>query len=181
MPRFDVQPAFVQRDVDASRGCPPATDTQAGERAELGVCFDGDADRCAVVDETGGIVGGDHLTAWLARRFLAEAPSAAIIYDLRSSRSLVEAVEAAGGRPVRSRVGHVFMKAALTEQKAVFGGELSGHFYFRDNFFTDSGAIAFASVVSAVLATLLAVHFGFTAVIVLAVLLYIAAAALRVA
>ena len=102
-----------------------------------------------VVDEKGGIVGCDHLTAWLAQRFLAQNAGSPIVYDLRSSRSLPEMIEEAGGRPVKSRVGHVFMKQVLREQDAVFGGELSGHFYFRDNFSADSGAIAFACVASA--------------------------------
>jgi phosphomannomutase len=114
------------------------------EKADLGVCFDGDADRCVIVDEMGNIVGCDHLTALLARYFLAKSPGASVIYDLRSTKAVEEEIKAAGGKPVRSRVGHVFMKAAMGEQKGVFGGELSGHFYFRDNFNADSGAIAMA-------------------------------------
>ncbi len=117
--------------------------------AQLGICFDGDADRCMVVDEQAGIIGCDLLTAWLTRGFLAESPKSSIVYDLRSSRILPEMILAEGGEPVRSRVGHVFMKQKMAEHEAVFGGELSGHFYFRDNFYADSGAIAFASVVSA--------------------------------
>jgi len=119
------------------------------EKADLGVCFDGDADRCMIVDEKGAIVGCDHLTAWLAQWFLKRNPGSPIIYDLRSSRSLEEEITRAGGKPVKGRVGHVFMKAALEAEGAVFGGELSGHFYFRDNFNTDSGAIAMASVLTA--------------------------------
>lgn len=119
------------------------------ERAVAGVCFDGDADRCMVVDEAARPIGCDLLTAWLAGRFLAAEKGAAIVYDLRSSKSLAESIREAGGKPIRSRVGHVFMKQALREQGAVFGGELSGHFYFRDNFNCDSGAIAFALVASA--------------------------------
>ncbi len=117
--------------------------------ADLGVCFDGDADRCVVVDENAEIVGCDLLTAWLAVDFLKTSPGSAIVYDLRSSKAVEEDVRNAGGEPVRGRVGHVFMKQALREKKGVFGGELSGHFYFRDNFFADSGAIAMATVVSA--------------------------------
>ncbi len=118
--------------------------------ADMGVCFDGDADRLVVVDEKGRTIGCDLLTAWLAQRFLAETPGSPIVYDLRSSLALPEAVIAAGGKPVRSRVGHVFMKSKLKETGAVFGGELSGHFYFRDNFNADSGAIALAAVASAI-------------------------------
>lgn len=117
--------------------------------ADLGICFDGDADRCVIVDENAQIVSCDHLTAWLAQEFLKEHPGAAIVYDLRSTRALPEMIEEAGGTPIRSRVGHVFMKQLMAEHDAVFGGELSGHFYFRDNFYADSGAIAFAAVASA--------------------------------
>ncbi|MBL9031797.1 MAG: phosphomannomutase/phosphoglucomutase [Phycisphaerae bacterium] len=118
------------------------------EKAALGICFDGDADRCVVVDEKGHIVGCDHLTAVLARHFLASNKGAGIVYDLRSTRAVEEDVKAAGGVPIRCRVGHVFMKAALAEHGGVFGGELSGHFYFRDNFNADSGAIAMATVLT---------------------------------
>ncbi|MEL7473763.1 MAG: phosphomannomutase/phosphoglucomutase [Planctomycetota bacterium] len=118
------------------------------EKADLGLCFDGDADRCVVVDERGAIVGCDLLTAVLAKRFLKANKGSAIAYDLRSTRALAEDVIAAGGKPVRGRVGHVFMKSALAESRGVFGGELSGHFYFRDNFNADSGVIAMATVLS---------------------------------
>jgi phosphomannomutase len=124
-------------------------DAVKSEGADLGICFDGDADRCMVVDEKAEIVGCDHLTAWLAQEFLAKYPGSAIVYDLRSSKSLPELIRKAKGKPVRSRVGHVFMKQKLAENNAVFGGELSGHFYFRDNFNADSGAIAFVSVATA--------------------------------
>lgn len=118
---------------------------------DLGICFDGDADRCMVIDEQGSIVGCDLLTAWLAPKFLAHEPAgSAIVYDLRSSHAVAQSIASAGGKSVRSRVGHVFMKHAMAEHDAVFGGELSGHFYFRDNFYADSGAMAFAAVVSAI-------------------------------
>jgi phosphomannomutase len=116
--------------------------------ADLGACFDGDADRCVLVDEKGNIVGCDHLTALLARHFLAKKPGAAVCYDLRSTKAVEEEIRAAGGKPVRQRVGHVFMKAAMAEHRCVFGGELSGHFYFQDNFNADSGAIALCTVLS---------------------------------
>ncbi|HZW09290.1 MAG TPA: phosphomannomutase/phosphoglucomutase [Phycisphaerales bacterium] len=118
------------------------------QKADLGICFDGDADRCVVVDERGRAIGCDHLTAALAGHFLAQRPGSAIIYDLRSTKAVEEAIVAAGGKPVRSRVGHVFMKQKMAEHGAVFGGELSGHFYFRKNFNADSGAIAMATVLS---------------------------------
>jgi len=118
------------------------------ERADFGVCFDGDADRCIFVDERAQIVGCDHLTAVLARYFLKTNPGAGIIYDLRSSKAVEEEIVAGGGEPIQSRVGHVFMKEKMRRHQAIFGGELSGHFYFRDNFNADSGAIAFATVAS---------------------------------
>ena len=118
------------------------------EQANLGICFDGDADRLVVVDNKGEIVGCDLLTALVARHFLAKTKGGAVAYDLRSTKAVEEEIRAAGGVPVRSRVGHVFMKQNMAEHKGVFGGELSGHFYFRDNFNADSGAIAMAVVLS---------------------------------
>jgi phosphomannomutase len=120
----------------------------AGETCDLGVCFDGDADRCIFLDEKGKTIGCDLITALLARDFLKmpENKGSAIVYDLRSSHVVPDEVKAAGGIPRRDRVGHAFIKKTLADTKAVFGGELSGHFYFRDNFYADSGAIAFARV-----------------------------------
>ncbi|HWE02081.1 MAG TPA: phosphomannomutase/phosphoglucomutase [Tepidisphaeraceae bacterium] len=122
----------------------------AEEKPDLGVCFDGDADRCFFVDENGKTLGCDLVTALLARDFLAkkENKGATIVYDLRSSHVVADEVKAAGGEPRRERVGHAFIKKTMAETKAVFGGELSGHFYFRDNFYADSGAIAFARLLS---------------------------------
>jgi phosphomannomutase len=122
----------------------------ASDKPNLGVCFDGDADRCMFVDENQATIGCDIITALLARDFL-QVPrnkGSAIVYDLRSSHVVADEVKAAGGVPRRDRVGHAFIKKTLAETKAVFGGELSGHFYFRDNFYADSGAIAFARVLS---------------------------------
>jgi len=112
--------------------------------------MDGDADRCVFVDQKGNTVPSDLMTALLARHFLKESPGAMVVYDLRSSRVVAEEIRAGGGVPRRERVGHSFMKKALADGHGVFGGELSGHFYFRDNFNCDSGAIAFATAVSIV-------------------------------
>jgi phosphomannomutase len=119
-------------------------------KPDLGVCFDGDADRCVFLDENKRMIGCDMITALLAQDFLAqpENKGSAIVYDLRSSHVVADVVHAAGGEPKRDRVGHAFLKKTMAETKAVFGGELSGHFYFRDNFYADSGAIAFARVLS---------------------------------
>ena len=121
-------------------------------KPDFGVCFDGDADRCIFLDETGAAIGCDLMTALLAREFLKEPGNggSTIVYDLRSSRVVPEEVKAAGGIPRRDRVGHAFMKKTLADTKGVFGGELSGHFYFRDNFYADSGAIAFAKLLSVI-------------------------------
>ncbi|MCL2701096.1 MAG: phosphomannomutase/phosphoglucomutase [Phycisphaerae bacterium] len=116
--------------------------------ADFGICLDGDADRCMFVDEAATIVRCDLMTALLAKHFLKDNPGAMVVYDLRSSHAVAEEIKAAGGVPRRERVGHAFMKKALAEGRGVFGGELSGHFYFRDNFNCDSGAIAFATALT---------------------------------
>jgi phosphomannomutase len=116
--------------------------------ADFGACFDGDADRCIFVDENAEIVRCDLITALLAEGYLRENPGSTVVYDLRSSRIVAEVVEKAGGVAKRERVGHVFMKRTLAESRAVFGGELSGHFYFRDFYYCDSGMLAFIAVVN---------------------------------
>ena len=114
-----------------------------GKGADCGIAFDGDADRACFVDEKGGVVGNDLATALLAREILPGEPrGAAVLYDLRSSRVVPETIAALGGTPVRERVGHSFMKARLRREKGPFGGEYSGHFYFRDNWYADSGVLA---------------------------------------
>jgi len=110
--------------------------------ADLGAAYDGDADRCILVDETGAVVPSDLLTALFAGYLLRRHGPGAIVYDIRSSRVVPEEIRKHGGTPVRERVGHSFMKAALRKHNAIMGGELSGHFYWRDNYFADSGVIA---------------------------------------
>lgn len=116
--------------------------------ADFGACFDGDADRCMFVDESAKIVPCDLMTALLASEYLRDHPGSTVVYDLRSSRIVRETIEACGGVAKRQRVGHVFMKRAMAEQGAVFGGELSGHFYFRDFWGCDSGMLAFVALVN---------------------------------
>jgi len=111
-------------------------------RADIGLAFDGDADRCFVVDERGEAVSPSVLTALIATRELAREPGATIIHNLITSRAVPEIVSAGGGVPVRTRVGHSFIKAEMARTGAVFGGEHSGHFYFRDFWFADSGMLA---------------------------------------
>jgi phosphomannomutase len=110
--------------------------------ADVGLAFDGDADRCFLVDERGELVSPSTLTALIAARELAKAPGSAVIHNLITSRAVPEIVRELGGTPVRSRVGHSFIKATMAETDAVFGGEHSGHFYFRDFWRADSGMLA---------------------------------------
>ncbi len=117
-------------------------------KAALGVCFDGDADRCVFVDHEGQPVAGDLAAALFAGHFLREFPGATIVYDVRCSRVVAEEVRKVGGVPRRERCGAPFIKKALLDTKGAFGGELTGHFYFRDNWCCDSGLIAFASMVN---------------------------------
>ena len=146
---FEVTGSFVHEPNPlVAENMKPTQDGVVEHGADFGVCFDGDADRCILTDEKGVIIGCDHLTALLAEYFLDQSAGASVLYDLRSSKTVPEAIGQHGGQSHRSRVGHVFMKALLRETDGIFGGELSGHFYFRDNFFADSGAIAFAAVVS---------------------------------
>lgn len=109
---------------------------------DLGVAFDGDADRMFIVDEKAGLIGGDMVTALVGLNTLKRFPGAKILYNLICSRSVPEVIARAGGVPVRSPVGHSLIKRIMREQDIVFGGEHSGHFYFRDNWFADSGMIA---------------------------------------
>jgi phosphomannomutase len=120
-------------------------DLQAAVRkheCDLGAAFDGDADRMFIVDEKAGLVDGSTVTALVALNTLKRHPGAKILYNLICSRSVPELITKAGGIPVRSKVGHSIIKAVMREQDIVFGGEHSGHFYFRDNWYADSGMIA---------------------------------------
>jgi phosphomannomutase len=112
------------------------------EGADLGLAFDGDADRCFLVDELGAGVSPSALTALIAGRELAKEPGATVIHNLITSRAVPELVRELGGVPVRTRVGHSYIKATMAETDAVFGGEHSGHFYFRDFWRADSGMLA---------------------------------------
>ena len=120
------------------------------ERCDLGVAFDGDADRMFLIDERGRFVGGDMITAMVAVKMLERSPGSAIVYNLICSRSVPETIMRRGGRPIRSRVGHSYIKATMRQEDAVFGGEHSGHFYFRDNWYADSGMLALLTVLELV-------------------------------
>ena len=111
------------------------------EGADLGIAFDGDADRCFFVDDTGEFVPGDFVTALLAESMLEKEPGSKIIYDVRASWAVRDTIERAGGVPLVNRVGHAFIKLRMREEQALFGGEVSGHYYFRDFHQADSGTI----------------------------------------
>jgi phosphomannomutase len=123
------------------------------ERADLGLAFDGDADRCFVIDQQGRAVSPSTLTALIAARELAKEPGASVIHNLITSRYVPELVRELGGTPVRTRVGHSYIKATMAETDAVFGGEHSGHFYFRDFWRADSGMLAALHTMSALAET----------------------------
>ena len=110
-------------------------------RADVGIAWDGDADRCFFIDGTGEFISGDFITALLAQAFLLKEPGATIIYDLRASHAVRDIVAEHGGTSLMNRVGHAFFKRRMRETDAIFGGEVTGHYYFRDNFYADNGFI----------------------------------------
>jgi phosphomannomutase len=148
---FEVEPLFFE--LDGTFPNHPANPIEPENIADLqravteggcdaGVAFDGDADRMFLVDETGAPVTGSTTTALVADRLLTKSPGQAVIYNVICSWSVREVIEERGGTPIRSRVGHSFIKQVMAESGAIFGGEHSGHYYFRDNFRADSGMIA---------------------------------------
>lgn len=118
------------------------SDLVRSEKADLGISFDGDADRAAFVDEKGEPVGSDLATALIGGELLERSPGSHVVYDLRSSRAVAEYIRENGGVPVRERVGHSFIKATLRKNDGIFGGELAGHYYFKDNYYADCALMA---------------------------------------
>jgi phosphomannomutase len=148
---FELDGTFPNHDANP---LDPATlvDLQARvveEKADVGLAFDGDADRCFFVDERGHVVSPSAVTALIAARELAKEPGATIIHNLITSRSVPELVRELGGTPERTKVGHSGIKARMAETNAIFGGEHSGHFYFRDFWRADSGMLAALHVLGA--------------------------------
>jgi phosphomannomutase len=127
-PLLEENRAFIMREV---------TDKQA----DLGIAWDGDADRCFFIDETGAFVDGDFLTALLAESILRKEPGGTVLYDVRASQAVADTVIGGGGRALMNRVGHAFFKTRMRQESAAFGGEVSGHYYFRDFYCADSGTI----------------------------------------
>ncbi|HEV8578138.1 MAG TPA: phosphomannomutase/phosphoglucomutase [Thermoanaerobaculia bacterium] len=117
-------------------------------QADLGVAFDGDADRAAFIDETGQPIGSDLMTGLIAGELLQREPGKVVVYDLRSSRAVAEYIQENGGVPVRERVGHSFIKATLRKREGIFGGELAGHYYFRDHSYADCPILSVVEVLN---------------------------------
>lgn len=134
-PNHEANPLKVENLVDLQKAVKE-------HGADLGVSFDGDADRSAFVDEQGNVVGNDLTTALIGAELLEREPGSHIVYDLRSSRAVAEFIKESGGVPVRERVGHSFIKATLRENGGIFGGELAGHYYFRDTYTADNALLA---------------------------------------
>jgi phosphomannomutase len=111
------------------------------EKADIGIAWDGDADRVFFIDGTGEFIAGDFVTALLAEAFLLKHPGAKIVYDVRASYAVKDIVAKYGGTALMNRVGHAFFKRRMREEGAIFGGEVTGHYYFRDNFYADNGFI----------------------------------------
>ena len=117
------------------------TERVIAEKADIGIAWDGDADRCFFIDGSGEFIAGDFITALLAEAFLMRHPGETVIYDVRASYAVKDIVAKYGGKALMNRVGHAFIKGSMREKNAIFGGEVTGHYYFRDNFFADNGFI----------------------------------------
>jgi phosphomannomutase len=111
------------------------------QKADIGIAWDGDADRCFFIDGDGEFIAGDFVTTLLAEAFLLKHPGAKIVYDVRASYAVKDTVRRYGGTALINRVGHAFFKKRMREENAIFGGEVTGHYYFRDNFYADNGFI----------------------------------------
>ncbi|MCC7008922.1 MAG: phosphomannomutase/phosphoglucomutase [Acidobacteria bacterium] len=133
-PNHEANPLIDENRVDI-------TERVIAEKADIGIAWDGDADRCFFLDGAGEFISGDFITALLAEAALAKSPGSTIVYDVRASYAVKDVVAAHGGKAVMNRVGHAFMKRRMREENAVFGGEVTGHYYFRDFYYADNGFI----------------------------------------
>lgn len=150
-PHHDANPFEPENIAELSARVP-------AEGYDLGVAWDGDADRCFFVDGYGRPIPGDLITALLTRYFLQRAPGSVIVYDVRASWAVPEWIARMGGRPVRERVGHSYIKQTMRRENAVFGGEVSGHYYFRDHYYADNGFIPLLAVLDLMAASGKALH-----------------------
>jgi phosphomannomutase len=133
-PNHEANPLIEENRVDI-------TERVVAEKADIGIAWDGDADRCFFIDGTGAFIAGDFVTALLAEAFLIKHPGAKIVYDVRASYAVKDITAKYGGTALMNRVGHAFFKRRMREEGAIFGGEVTGHYYFRDNFYADNGFI----------------------------------------
>jgi len=133
-PNHEANPLIEENRIDI-------TERVIKEKADIGIAWDGDADRCFFIDGTGAFIAGDFITALLAEAFLIKHPGAKIVYDVRASYAVKDVTAKYGGVALMNRVGHAFFKRRMREEGAIFGGEVTGHYYFRDNFFADNGFI----------------------------------------
>jgi phosphomannomutase len=133
-PNHEANPLIEENRVDI-------TERVIEEKADIGIAWDGDADRCFFIDGTGAFIAGDFVTALLAEAFLLKHPGAKIVYDVRASYAVKDITAKYGGTALMNRVGHAFFKRRMREEGAIFGGEVTGHYYFRDNFYADNGFI----------------------------------------
>jgi phosphomannomutase len=140
---FDIDGTFPNHEANPliEENRRDITERVLKEKADIGIAWDGDADRCFFIDGTGEFIAGDFVTALLAEAFLIRHPGAKIVYDVRASYAVKEVVAKYGGTALMNRVGHAFFKRRMREEGAIFGGEVTGHYYFRDNFFADNGFI----------------------------------------
>jgi len=133
-PNHEANPLIEENRVDS-------TEAVLKTKADIGICWDGDADRCFFIDGSGEFIAGDFITALLAEAFLLKQPGQTVIYDVRASYAVKDIVAKYQGTALMNRVGHAFIKRRMREDDAVFGGEVTGHYYFRDNFYADNGFI----------------------------------------
>jgi len=133
-PNHEANPLIEQNRIDI-------TERVIAEKADIGIAWDGDADRCFFIDGSGAFIAGDFITALLAEAFLIKHPGAKIVYDVRASYAVKDVTAKYGGTALMNRVGHSFFKRRMREEGAIFGGEVTGHYYFRDNFYADNGFI----------------------------------------
>ena len=140
---FDIDGTFPNHEANPliEENRRDITEEVMRQHADVGIAWDGDADRCFFIDGSGEFVSGDFITALLAEAFLLKHPGATIIYDLRASRAVKDAVERHGGRALMNRVGHAFIKRRMREEDGIFAGEVTGHYYFRDFSYADNGFI----------------------------------------
>src|SRR5438132_4877987 len=140
---FDIDGTFPHHEANPllEENRRDITEEVIRQKADVGIAWDGDADRCFFIDGSGEFISGDFITALLAEAFLLKHPDSTIIYDLRASHAVRDTVAKLGGTALMNRVGHAFFKRRMRETNAIFGGEVTGHYYFRDNFYADNGFI----------------------------------------